>query len=242
MVSWVGDDADGQLVLADLQHFGVDTTHVVVQPDTATNTTAILIDSSGEKAIIIVPTSFDVLSFTPALIAYLSNSRLVYTPPYDVDQLERVADVVHAAGGLVCTDIEPIAELAETALRQVLACVDIAFVKADALPTSDYDQAAQNLRAWGADVIVITCGEKGALACDAQGVIKIPAFTVPVVDTTGAGDCFAASFLAAYLRQLPLTQTLRYASAAAALAVQGYGARGALPSDEQIQLFLAAQG
>lgn len=241
MVSWVGDDANGQLALADLEHFGVDTTHVVVRPGTVTNFTTIMIDPSGEKAIIIVPTSVDALTLASPLTSYLSNSRLVYLPPYDIDQLERVAAVVQAAGGLVCTDIEPVVDLAEPALRQILSCVDIAFLKANTLDTTDYDQAAQNMQAAGPDLIVITFGAKGAMACDAQSVVKSPAFSVPVVDTTGAGDCFAASFLAAYLRQIPLDKALRYASAAAALSIRGYGARGALPTDEQIQLFLATQ-
>ncbi len=241
MVSWVGNDADGQLVRADLQRFGVDTTHVVVQPDTATNYTTILIDPSGEKAIIIVPTSFDILNLAPPLTAYVSDSRLVYVPPYDIDQLERVAEVVHAAGGVLCTDIEPVAELTNAELSRVLSLVEIAFLKEDTLPTADYEQAVQNLRVLGPDLVVITRGAKGALACDAQGVVKSPAFTVPVVDTTGAGDCFAAAFLTAYLRRVPLEQGLRYASAAAALTIQGYSARNALPTDEQVQAFLAAQ-
>ena len=84
-------------------------------------------------------------------------------------------------------------------------------------------------------------GAEGALACDAQGVTHCPAFTVPVVDTTGAGDCFAAAFLTAYLRHSPLDQALRYASAAAALSIQAYGARGALPTDVEVQACLTNQ-
>ncbi len=63
MVSWVGDDADGQLVLDDLRHFGVDTGHVKVEPDTTTNFTTVLIDPTGEKAIVIVSTAFAAAGF-----------------------------------------------------------------------------------------------------------------------------------------------------------------------------------
>ncbi len=241
MVSWVGDDANGKLVLDDLHRFGVDATHVVVKPDMTTNYTTTLIDPSGEKAIIIVPTSFDTLNFTPLLTAHLSDTRLVYTPPYDLDQLARVADVVHAAGGLVCTDIEPVAGLNDEALSQVLSLVNIAFLNSETVKTTDYEQAARELRAAGPDLVIITFGAKGVLACDAQGVSHSPAFTVPVVDTTGAGDCFTAAFLTAYLRQSPLKQALAYANAAAALSIGGYGARGALPSHEQVQAFLATK-
>lgn len=238
LVSWVGDDMEGRLVLADLRRFGVDVTHVVVEANTSTNFTTVLVDPSGEKAIIVVPTAFNTLILDSPLVAYLSDTRLVYSTAYDPDQLERTARVVHAAGGLMSADIEPVAGLQDETLRQVLSAVDIAFFDAGTLGTDDYEQVAQELRTAGPELVVITLGVQGALACDVQGIIHCPAFRVPVVDTTGAGDCFTAAFLAAYLRQFPLKQALMYAHAAAALSIQGYGARGALPSDEQVRNFL----
>ncbi len=241
LVSWIGTDAEGELVLSDLRRFGVDMTHVVVEPNTKTNFTTVLLDPSGEKAIIVVPTAFNTLSLDAPLVAYLSNTRLVYSAAYDPDQLERTARVVHAAGGLMSTDIEPVAGLQDQTLRQVLAATDIVFIDADALGTDDYAPAAQELHAAGPKLVIITLGAQGALACDGPEIARCPAFAVPVVDTTGAGDCFAAAFLTAYLRQFPLNQALLYAQAAAALSIQGHGARGALPSDEQVWSFLAAK-
>jgi ribokinase/sulfofructose kinase len=238
LVSWIGDDSDGRLVLDDLHRFGVDTTHVVIEPNTSTNFTTILVDSSGEKAIIIIPTAFNTLVLDSSLVAYLTSARLVYSTAYDSEQLERTAQLVHAAGGLISTDIEPVAGLQDERLRQVLSSIDIVFFDADTLGTADYEPAIRELQAAGPELVVITQGAQGALACDAQGVVRCPAFRVPVVDTTGAGDCFAAAFLTAYLRQFPLKQALEYAQAAAALSIQDYGARGALPTDLQVQQFL----
>jgi ribokinase/sulfofructose kinase len=190
---------------------------------------------------IIVPTAFNTLIFDPSLVAYLGNTRLVYSTAYDPDQLERTARVVHAGGGLVSTDIEPVTGLQGETLRQTLAAVDIVFLDADALSPDDHEQAAQELCAAGLELVVITLGAQGVLACHAQEIIRCPAFTVPVVDTTGAGDCFTAAFLTAYLRQFPLKQALRYAHAAAALSIQGYGARDALPDDGQVRNFLITE-
>lgn len=238
MVSWVGDDAAGALVLADLQRFGVDTTHVIIEPGTATNFTTVLIDSSGEKAVIIVPTAFNTLKLTPALKKYLSRTACVYISPYDLEQLAQVAALVHRAGGLICTDIEPVANLNTETLLKTLALVDIAFINAAALPDDDLERAVLELSAAGPTVVVATAGARGAVACQAQEVVRCPAFSGPVVDTTGAGDCFAAAFLAGYLHRLPLKQALIYASAAAALSIQALGARGALPTEAQVRAFL----
>lgn len=238
LVSWVGNDVEGELVLEDLRRFGVDTTHVIVEPNTQTNFTTILIDPSGEKAIVVVPTAFNTLVLDSALNAYLSKANLVYSTVYDLDQLARLARVVHAAGGLLTADIEPIAGLQDETLGKALALLDLVFFKADSLIPTAEEQAAQELRALGPKLVVFTLGAQGALACHAQGIVRCPAFQVPVVDTTGAGDCFTAAFLTAYLRKFPLEQALRYAQAAAALSIQGYGARGALPNDKQVRNFL----
>ena len=241
MIGWVGDDADGQLVLADLHRFGVDTAHVIIQPETATNYTTVLLDSSGEKAIIIVPTSFDTLDLDSTLTAYLSQARLVYCAAYDPEQLARVAAVVHAAGGLVTTDIEPAAGLDDDTFRQTLTQVDIAFIDAGTFETDHtdhYEEVAQKLRAMGPRLVVMGLGADGSLACDADGVVSCPAFRVPVTDTTGAGDCFAAACLAAYLRGESKRSMLRYANAAAALSIQAHGARGALPTAAEVDAFL----
>ncbi len=242
MVSWVGDDVDGQLILHDLRRFGVDTTHVKIEPGTITNYTLILIDASGEKSIIIVPTAFNELLLDPLLTAYLNDTKIVYTAPYDPDQLVKVARIVHAAGGLVATDIETVAALNDDALAHVLASVDLAFVHAATLQERDLAQAGRELQALGPELLVITAGAKGALACTANQIVHCPAFEVPVVDTTGAGDCFMGAFLTAYLRQLTILDMLRYAQAAAALSIQAYGARGALPTHMQIEAFLAEHG
>jgi sugar/nucleoside kinase (ribokinase family) len=241
MVGWVGDDADGQRVLADLHRFGVDTSQVIIQADTGTNYTTVLLDPSGEKAIIIVPTSFDALNLDPPLTAYLGQARLVYCAAYDPEQLGRVAAVVRAACGLLTTDIEPVAGLDDDSFRHTLSQVDIAFIDTDTLRLEDCAQAAWQLQAVGPELVVMTFGARGSLACDGVGITRCPAFEAPVVDTTGAGDCFAAAFLAAYLRGAPLAQTLRYASAAAALSIQAFGARAALPTDGAVRSFLAGQ-
>ena len=238
MVSWVGDDPDHALILASLREFGVEASQVQVKPNTATNYTTVLLDPSGEKAIIIVPTTFDTLTLTSALTAYLQQTRCVYTTPYDLEQVERMARVVRPAGGLLVTDVEPVAGLSDETFRHLLSLVDIVFIDGDGLAGAEPEGVAKELQASGPRLVVISFGAQGSLACEAGRVTHCPAFSVPVVDTTGAGDCFAAACLAAHLNGFSTEAMLRYASAAAALSIQGHGARGALPTHPQVQAFL----
>ncbi|MGJ3262798.1 MAG: carbohydrate kinase family protein [Salinarimonas sp.] len=77
-------------------------------------------------------------------------------------------------------------------------------------------------------VVALKAGADGALLA-ADGVRRqAPARTVPVVDTTGAGDAFNAGFVHAWLAGAPPERTLAEAIAAASVAIQGPGGRGAL--------------
>ena len=76
------------------------------------------------------------------------------------------------------------------------------------------------------DTLVVTRSEKGALATRAGERAEVPAEPIAtLVDTTGAGDLFAAGFLAGEVRGLPLEQSLRLGAIAAAEVIQHYGAR-----------------
>ena len=76
------------------------------------------------------------------------------------------------------------------------------------------------------ETLVVTRGEKGALATRGSERVDVPAQPVEeVVDTTGAGDLFAAGFLFGYTSRKSLEQSLRLGAIAAAEVIQHYGAR-----------------
>ena len=76
------------------------------------------------------------------------------------------------------------------------------------------------------ETLVVTRSEHGALATRGDERADVPAEPVrEVVDTTGAGDLFAAGFLVGYTRGLPLADSLKLGAIAAAEVIQHYGAR-----------------
>jgi sugar/nucleoside kinase (ribokinase family) len=85
----------------------------------------------------------------------------------------------------------------------------------------------------------------GALGCyvESPGEAFIsPGFAVRPVDTTGAGDCFAAAFLAAIIRGGSLAEAARFANAAGALATLGMGGGDSAPTLQQVEEFLKGRG
>lgn len=88
--------------------------------------------------------------------------------------------------------------------------------------------------------VVLTLGERGSVYADAEGELYQPAFLAEVVDTTAAGDTFTGYFVAGLASGAPLSETLRLASAAAAVAVTGKGAAPSIPTRERVLSLLPA--
>jgi 2-dehydro-3-deoxygluconokinase len=90
----------------------------------------------------------------------------------------------------------------------------------------------------GAKQVVLKLGGEGAVVSDGSRRERIAGHRVQVVDATGAGDCFAGNLLARIALGDSLFDAARYANAAAALAVQGFGAVAPLPRPEQVRALL----
>jgi sugar/nucleoside kinase (ribokinase family) len=99
-------------------------------------------------------------------------------------------------------------------------------------------EAALSLLGGGARTVVVKLGAQGSAVYGAGGDVTVPAFDVTVVDTTGAGDCFAGAFLAALERGLPHPEAARFANAAAALSIRRLGATAGLESWGQTRAWM----
>ncbi len=100
----------------------------------------------------------------------------------------------------------------------------------------------QAVAAWahalGAKTVVLKLGSEGCLISHGGHCELIPGHPVDLVDATGAGDCFCGNLLARLAAGDALADAARYANAAAALAVQGYGAVAPLPRPEAVKALL----
>jgi len=105
----------------------------------------------------------------------------------------------------------------------------------------DTDEALRRLRRLSTAVFVVKRGPLGcSVHADGQS-IRGPGFPVEVFNILGAGDGFAAGFLSGWLRDLPLEECARRANACGALVVSRHGCAPAMPSQEELALFLSRQ-
>lgn len=96
--------------------------------------------------------------------------------------------------------------------------------------TEDYWEMAEALAAYGCEVIVIKCGERGQLVYDAAGRKRweIPAYPSRMVNPIGAGDAFCGGFLVGYRQTYDPLQAALYGNISASLVVEGHPALYAL--------------
>jgi sugar/nucleoside kinase (ribokinase family) len=106
----------------------------------------------------------------------------------------------------------------------------------------DPERACKLMSAMGPRVVVATLGGRGSVYGEGENISRQPAFPVSVVDTTGAGDCFHGAFCVGVVRGWGLGETVRFASAAAAIKCQRLGGRAGLPRMTEVEAFLRERG
>ena len=134
-------------------------------------------------------------------------------------------------------------------INELLQQID-AIIAAQAFPTelTGYEEPGRALEAmareFAAPLVCVTLGAEGSLARAGGREVRTAAFQVDCVDRTGAGDAFRGGFAAGCLRAPDgdIEDVLRYANAVAALNCRALGARGAIPTLEEVETLLATGG
>lgn len=234
---YLGDDPYGEQHLAELHEAGVVTT-LVKRGVAWTPISAIFVKPDGRRSIVnykgdtnnlgpddvdlaaLRPKAFLLDGHQPALAhAALEYARTIRVPVVlDADTLNAGnVDLVRGADYVVASERFAHEYTGEPALP-----------------------AALRRLAALAPVVVVTLGERGLVWRRGSEEGTLPAFPVPVVDTTGAGDAFHGAFAAGVAGGMPWPALLRFASAAGALCCTKPGARLGIPSREEVDVLLMA--
>ena len=95
--------------------------------------------------------------------------------------------------------------------------------------------------ALGLKALTITLGEEGSITAADGRIIRMPAFKIEAVDTTGAGDVFHGGYIFGLLHAWDLERVVRFASAVAAIKCRQIGGRTGIPRLNEVMQFLQGQ-
>jgi len=238
----VGDDDAAERVLEPLRRAGVDLGGVRVVPGAPTQLAVILLDhASGERTVLWYRDARLALRLQDLSRAVIEGARALHLDGGDPEVGIWASKVAREAGIPVVLDVDtPVPGTAELLAHVDFPIVSHTFAERFFGTTHPRD-ALRGLQSYGARMAVVTLGEIGALARLGEREIASPAYRVPVVDTTGAGDVFHAAFVWALLEGDDAEGCLRAANAAAGMNCRAVGAQGGLATRAELLDFLACE-
>lgn len=231
----IGSDALGDVLLELLAGHGIDTRHLVRRDEVQTSASVLPIRPDGSRPAFHVIGANATYTAADAPLDELASDGVTHlhlgAPEFmGGEEAAKILSTARERGIVTSADLLAPAEQAAAILDWVapaFAHLDLLLPNEEqVLALSGEQDAVAGARALierGVGCVAATCGAAGAVVVDAESAESVPAFDVPVVDTTGCGDAFSAGFLRGLALGRPRREAAVLGCAAAALVAQGLG-------------------
>lgn len=249
-VGKVGDDLFGHFVVERLRELGVDTGPVIVDSSIRTGAT-IALSTPQDRAFVTHLGSIGAFIAEEVDVGLFDQARHVHSSSFFLQQGLKPGypGLFAAAKGRGCTTsldtgYDPLESWDSTlwdTLRQTDAFLPNE-VEAPAITGRVTPEKALEALVEVVPTVVVKLGGQGCIARQGEERVRVPAFPVTVVETTGAGDTFDAGFLTAWLMGLTLAESLTLGVAAGSLSVTKVGGSEGAPTLAEVSAFLRDQG
>jgi sugar/nucleoside kinase (ribokinase family) len=245
-ISQIGDDEFGEFCLGMLRRAGLQTDRVIKSPQLKTGVTLSL-STRRDRALVTYPGAIAELEHEQIPAAVLDGHSHLHMTSYFLQQklqpsFPRLFAEARRRG--LTTSFDPNADPAlgwNEEIREVIARTDILFVnEPEAKQLTKREDVNESLRLLGGSVpcVVIKIGSRGAAAIRGAEIVFVHGFQIEAVDTTGAGDSFAAGFVHGFLERRTLRECLEIGNACGALSTLQAGGTAGQPDGVQLNHFL----
>ena len=249
-IACTGDDDIGERVRRQLASDNIDIAPVRAVKDESTGVALIFVNGEGENVIGIhagANAALSVAQVEAEKTRIADADALLMQLESPLESVLAAAKIAHQHQTSVVLNPAPARELSD----ELLALVDIITpneTEAEKLTgirvenDDDAAKAANALHKKGIGTVIITLGSRGVwVSHDGEGC-RVPGFKVQAIDTIAAGDTFNGALVTALLEGTGLAEAIRFAHAAAAIAVTRKGAQPSVPWRKEIDEFLRQQG
>lgn len=239
MLGGVGEDDFGSARTLDLERERVITTWIGKSPTEASGVALIFVEDHGENRIAYVPGATTTIGPAHCLqaLAAVRPSLLLATNELAHESLRPLLMAARQRGITVVLNAAPDPERA----ADLLPLVDIVILNAGETQrilagreVFEPHVAIASLRSRGPGTVILTLGSAGVIGNDREVIFAHRPPSVPVVDTTGAGDTFCGAFAAELASGASITEAARYGVLASALSVTKAGAQAGIPTRDQV--------
>ena len=196
----IGTDEESKEICKLFENKKIDIKNIYKNSKDKTYTCFIILDKTGEKILIINPTNNIFINNKDINYNNLEFFDHIHTTSGNIETVHSIKENVKKYNNTLSIDVENISSF--NILKDITKNIDIVFMNKKTsnncnLSTEDINEfiLENNI-----EILCLTNGNKGAEIFSKDKHIKESAISVNVVDTTGAGDCFAAGFIYSYLK------------------------------------------
>jgi len=246
----VGDDAEGRILLEDFQGVGVDTSRIKVKPKAKTGSVLCLSDRRDKRSLYVLPGANNLLTIDDLDLSYINQAGVLHLSSFAdnrqfqvllelMDKLDPSIKISFAPGALYA--IKGLKALAPILRRTYLLFLNQNELRQ--LTGEDVAAGAETCLKQGCQKVAVTLGKGGKLRntttvgyirdAEKEYVIK-PRDIGAGMDTTGAGDAFAAGFLYGLINNKGLEECGRLGDVVAQFSISQMGARKGLPTPTEL--------
>jgi len=237
VISAVGQDVNGDVVLRLLAKEGIDCTHIERMDSLPTSTSVLTIRTNGDRPVFHMFGASIMTGLDAAAIKTAKASRFFHFGGVGFPNLSspevfaEVAEIRKAGTYVTCDLIAPQPDTIE-ALRALLPNVDC-FMPSEAevrvlLGNVSSEEALRTFVGMGAHACIIKRGGNGSIGLNAGEIFDVPAETITPIDTTSCGDSYCAGFISGLSQGLSFREAMMIATQTAAQVAQGLGTLGKL--------------
>lgn len=244
----VGDDEFGRMFLAALDDEGIDRRAVVIDPTAGTGVATIYVEPNGENTIVQSPRANlnTTVEDIDRAVPHLAGATTAMTQrELSIEGTRRFLQVMRAgASTLFNTAPAGAIPLNLLGMSDILVANQIEAMTLAGLSCGTLQECSSAGQALleQRKLVAITMGASGSVGETSDGSSFAPAYDVPVVDTTGAGDAFCAALAVRLAEGADLADAMRFANAAGAVACTRHGAYPSMPYRADVEALIAAQG
>ncbi|MGB9729937.1 MAG: carbohydrate kinase family protein [Thermoprotei archaeon] len=237
----VGMDSFGSTLLEEIRRDGVDVSRVKIDLDGSTGFTIIIVNRVGQVIMYGFKGVSDKLMPNELDTQYISSAEHLHITGLRLSTAIKAAKIAKKAGVVVSFDPgRLVSMLGMEKLKPLLKLCDILLLnssEAESLTNVNDPREAAIILNKIVPVVIVKMGDKGVYAKSGSDEFSFPAYSVKVIDTTGAGDAFSAGFITGLLEGKDLRDAVSFANAVAALKITKIGAR-ALPTRREVEQFI----
>ncbi len=251
----IGNDFFGDQMLSRLTKEGINTSHIIKDAQESSGVAFIMIDDNGENMISVAPGANAMLN--PLEIRAKSDiikkaKVIVVQMELSIETIEEIYRIASQGNVIKILNPAPLKPIPISVLKNIDIIIPnegelfrlhslLEFKELSGKQKEKIIQASKDIASLGIRIVITTLGSKGCLIVENDEVFEIPAFKVEAIDTVGAGDCFNGVLASKLCQGETLLNAVKYATAAASIAVTRKGAQESMPFineiDEQFKKF-----